>query len=55
MKISIPKYTWMSVSFVVSLLAASVPYSLGLIIAGVLGMMAGAQTEVMLERRKAKS
>ncbi len=43
------------VGIVVSLLAAGVPYSLGLIIAGVLGMMAGAQTEVMLERRKAKS
>ena len=41
------------VSIVVSLLAAGVPYSLGLIIAGTLGMMAGAQAEVLLERRKA--
>lgn len=41
------------VAVVVSLLAAGVPYSLGLIIAGVAGMMAGAQTEGWLARRGA--
>jgi predicted branched-subunit amino acid permease len=40
------------VSLVVSLLAAGVPYSLGLIIAGTLGMIAGARAEVLIERRK---
>ena len=41
------------VAVVVAILAASVPYSLGLIIAGIAGMMAGAQTELWLERRGA--
>ncbi|WP_298858158.1 AzlC family ABC transporter permease [uncultured Sulfitobacter sp.] len=39
------------VAVVVALLAAGVPYSLGLIIAGTAGMMAGAQTELWLERK----
>ena len=39
------------VAVVVGLLAVSVPYSLGLIIAGTAGMMAGAQPEVMLKGR----
>jgi predicted branched-subunit amino acid permease len=39
------------VAVMVALLAAGVPYSLGLIIAGVAGMMAGAQTELWMERR----
>ena len=38
------------IAVVVALLAAGVPYSLGLIIAGIAGMMAGAQTELWLER-----
>lgn len=41
------------VSVVVSLLAAGMPYSLGLLIAGVLAMLAGAQAELFFERRKA--
>ena len=36
----------------VSLMAAEVPYSLGIIIAGMAGMVAGAQTEAWLERKK---
>lgn len=40
------------VGIAISLLAAGVPYSLGLIIAGTLGMMAGAQAEVWLERKR---
>ena len=40
------------VAVTVSLLVVDVPYSLGLIIAGVAGMIAGAQTEVWLARRK---
>ena len=39
------------VAVVVSLLAAGVPYSLGLIVAGIAGMMAGAQAELWLECR----
>lgn len=41
------------VAIIVSLLCAGVPYNLGLLIAGCAGMVAGAQAEVMLERRKA--
>ena len=41
------------VAVVVGLLAVPVPYSLGLIIAGAAGMMAGAQAELMLNRRGA--
>ena len=43
------------VAVIVGLLAAGVPYSLGLIIAGIAGMMAGAQTEVWLERKGLKA
>ncbi|WP_147109187.1 AzlC family ABC transporter permease [Tateyamaria sp. syn59] len=39
------------VAVVVGLLAVPVPYSLGLIIAGAAGMMAGAQAELMLKGR----
>ncbi|WP_187431315.1 hypothetical protein ROLI_030960 [Roseobacter fucihabitans] len=42
------------VAITTSLLTAWVPYSLGLIIAGTLGMMAGAQAELMLEGKKAR-
>ncbi|MEM1073100.1 MAG: AzlC family ABC transporter permease [Pseudomonadota bacterium] len=42
------------VSLVVALLTASVPYSLGLLIAGLLAMMAGAKAELLFERRKAR-
>jgi hypothetical protein len=41
------------VSVAVALLAAGLPYNLGLLIAGLAGMMTGAQTELLLERRKA--
>jgi predicted branched-subunit amino acid permease len=41
------------VSVAVALLAAGLPYNVGLLIAGLAGMMTGAQAEVMLERRKA--
>ena len=40
------------VGMVVSLLAAGVPFSLGIIIAGVAGMMAGARAELWLQRQK---
>lgn len=39
------------VAVLLSLLAVEVPYSLGLIIAGMAGMMAGARTELWAERR----
>ncbi|WP_299151956.1 AzlC family ABC transporter permease [uncultured Tateyamaria sp.] len=41
------------VAVVVSLLAVNVPYSMGLIVAGMAGMIAGAQTELWLKRRAA--
>tara|TARA_R110002049_G_scaffold29972_2_gene102040 strand:- start:125637 stop:126362 length:726 start_codon:yes stop_codon:yes gene_type:complete len=41
------------VAVIVSLLATQVPYSLGLIIAGIAGMIAGAQVEAMTDRRRA--
>lgn len=40
------------VGMVVSLLATGVPFSLGIIIAGVAGMMAGARAELWLQRQK---
>ncbi|SFU03894.1 AzlC family ABC transporter permease [Sedimentitalea nanhaiensis] len=40
------------VSISVAISAAGLAYNLGLLIAGLAGMMAGAQTEVMLDRRK---
>lgn len=40
------------VAVAVALPAAGVPYSLGLLIAGVAGMMAGAQTELWLDRQE---
>ncbi|WP_299281051.1 AzlC family ABC transporter permease [uncultured Tateyamaria sp.] len=39
------------VAVVVSLLAVNVPYSMGLMLAGAAGMIAGAQTELWLKRR----
>lgn len=42
-------------AIIVSLLFVAIPYNLGLLIAGCTGMMAGAQAEVMLERRKLPS
>lgn len=41
------------VSIVVSLLMAWVPYSLGLLIAGLVAMIAGAQTELYFDRKNA--
>ena len=43
------------VAVVVALLAAGIPYSLGLIVAGIAGMMAGAQTEIWLEKKVART
>lgn len=40
------------VAIVVALLTVGVPYNLGLLIAGAAGMIAGAQAELMLERKK---
>ncbi|NCQ23007.1 MAG: branched-chain amino acid transporter AzlC [Rhodobacteraceae bacterium CG17_big_fil_post_rev_8_21_14_2_50_63_15] len=42
------------VSITLALLLASLPYNLGLLVAGVAGMMTGAQLEVTLERRTAE-
>ncbi|MFX0547281.1 AzlC family ABC transporter permease [Roseovarius sp. S1116L3] len=41
-------------SIAVALLLAFVPYSMGLLVAGVVGMMAGAQVELMMTRRQAE-
>lgn len=40
------------VACVVALLASGIPYSLGLIVAGICGMMAGARVELWLETRR---
>ncbi len=42
-----------AVSVTLALIFAGLPYNTGLLVAGVAGMMTGAQAEVMLERRKA--
>lgn len=42
------------VACVTAILAAGLPYNLGLIVSGVVAMMAGAQAELMIERRKAR-
>ncbi|MEP1964821.1 MAG: AzlC family ABC transporter permease [Tateyamaria sp.] len=46
---TLPHLIAAAVAIVVSLLAVSIPYSLGLIVAGAAGMMAGAQAEVWLK------
>ncbi|TMV10265.1 branched-chain amino acid ABC transporter permease [Ruegeria sediminis] len=43
------------VAVAVSLVTVVIPFNLGLLIAGCAGMIAGAQAEVVLERRKAKA
>ncbi|WP_299368833.1 AzlC family ABC transporter permease [uncultured Tateyamaria sp.] len=50
---TLPHLIAAAVAIVVSLLAVSIPYSLGLIVAGALGMMAGAQAELWLKGRRA--
>lgn len=50
---TLPHLVAAAVAIVVSLLAVSIPYSLGLIVAGALGMMAGAQAELWLKGRTA--
>ena len=50
---TLPHLVAAAVAIVVSLLAASIPYSLGLMVAGALGMMAGAQAELWLKGRRA--
>ena len=39
-------------AIVAALFAVVLPYNLGLIVAGLVGMMVGAQVELWLERRK---
>jgi len=43
------------VAVVVALIAADIPYSLGLLIAGIAGMMAGAHTELLMEKRETQN
>jgi predicted branched-subunit amino acid permease len=42
------------VACITSILAAGLPFNLGLIVAGIIAMMAGAQTELALEHRKTR-
>ena len=49
---TLPHLIAAAVAVVVSLIAVNIPYSLGLIVAGSAGMMAGAQAEVWLQRRQ---
>lgn len=48
---TLPHLVAAGVAVLVSLLGAGIPYSLGLIVAGMCGMMAGAQTELWLTRK----
>lgn len=43
------------VAVAVSLMAAGIPYSLGLMVAGIVGMMAGAQAELWQERKRGRA
>jgi len=43
------------VAIVVALLTVALPFNLGLLVAGCAGMMAGAQAELILDRRKAQA
>jgi len=52
---TLPHVVAAMVAIVVSLLTVAIPYNLGLLIAGCAGMMAGAQAELMMERRKANA
>lgn len=49
---SLPHLVAAGVAVMASLLAAGMPLNLGLLIAGVLGMMAGAQAELWVDRRR---
>ena len=46
---TLPHLIAAGVAVVVALVAVAIPYSLGLIVAGTAGMMAGAQAEVWLK------
>jgi len=48
---TLPHLIAAAVALGISLLAVDIPYSLGLIVAGLAGMMAGAQAELWLQRR----
>ncbi|MEL6452223.1 MAG: AzlC family ABC transporter permease [Pseudomonadota bacterium] len=48
---TLPHLIAAAVAIVVSLVAVNIPYSLGLIVAGVAGMMAGAQSELWVKAR----
>lgn len=50
---TLPHLIAAAVAVVVALVAVSIPYSLGLIVAGTAGMMAGAQAELWLKGRDA--
>ncbi|MEM1351765.1 MAG: AzlC family ABC transporter permease [Pseudomonadota bacterium] len=52
---TIPHVIAAFVSVVVSILAAGIPYSLGLLIAGTIAMVAGARAELFFEQRKNSS
>ncbi|MTI03010.1 AzlC family ABC transporter permease [Roseibium sp. RKSG952] len=52
---TLPHVVASMVAILVSLLTVAIPYNLGLLIAGCAGMMAGAQAELMMERRKANA
>ncbi|MEP0960619.1 MAG: AzlC family ABC transporter permease [Roseobacter sp.] len=51
---TVPHLVAAFVSILVSLLAAGLPYSLGLLVAGVLAMMAGAQAELYFDKKMGK-
>lgn len=49
---TLPHLIAAAVAIAISLIAVNIPYSLGLIVAGLAGMMAGAQAELVMQRRQ---
>lgn len=49
---TLPHLIAAAVAIAVSLIGVNIPYSLGLIVAGLAGMMAGAQAELAMQRRQ---
>ena len=52
---TLPHVIAAAVSILVAILGAGIPYNLGLLVAGTAGMIAGAQAEVLLQRRESRA
>ena len=52
---TVPHVIAAAVSIAVAILGAGIPYNLGLLVAGMAGMIAGAQAEILLQRKEARA